>query len=167
MSISLSKILPLALVSSLLLPTFSVKAALVTYQVDVNIDSGLLLGNNYTGILTYDDASLTGIGNESVLISYFDFLFDGITYTQNDDLFANVDFLDGQLLGLNYAGSSPAFPNFTSAFPPFFDASFSYDFGSSGGSGIGVPTYTLVPENSPVTGILILIGTLILFRKKL
>lgn len=151
-----------AILTSLLF-TFPVKAALVTYQVEVNIDSGFLIGNQYTGTLIYDNTGLTGIGNESVLVPNFDFVFNGTTYTEIDDPLATIDFFEGDFLGLNYSAGSPAFPSFTSAFPPFFPASFSYDFGGLGGSGTGVPTFVQVPESSPLLGLWLFAG-ISLFR---
>jgi hypothetical protein len=113
--------------------------------------------------LTYDDSSLTGIGDESISLVSFNFLFEGINYTENDDLLATVDFLEGDFLGLNYSGSSPSFPTFTAAFPPFFDASFSYDL--SGNSGSGIPTFTPVPESSSVLALLMITGIIFPLRK--
>ena len=95
MIMSLPKILALAVFGNFFFPSLSVKAAFFTYQVDVNIDSGALFGNSYTGKLTYDTLGLTGVGDESVFISSFNFPFEGKTYTQNDDLLATVEFSDG------------------------------------------------------------------------
>lgn len=67
--------------------TGSVQAATITYDFNVNITSGPLLGNQYSGFFSYDDASPSGAGN--LLLPYFDitefnFEFANRTYTRSD-----------------------------------------------------------------------------------
>lgn len=57
--------------------TSSVQAAIITYDFTVNITSGSLLGNQYNGFFSYDDASPSGAGN--LLLPFFyitEFNFD-------------------------------------------------------------------------------------------
>jgi PEP-CTERM motif len=73
--------------------TASVQAAIITYDFTVNITSGSLLGNQYSGFFSYDESapsSFTRFG----FIPYFqvsDFSFDffGKTYTENDVRYNN------------------------------------------------------------------------------
>jgi hypothetical protein len=162
-----SKIFALAIFGSFSLPILSVKAAVVTYQVDVNIDFGPLIGNSYTGKLTYDNLGLTGVGDESVLISSFNFPFEGKTYTQNDALSPTVDFTDGIFLGLNYSGDGPSFPTFSAGISGFFDPSFNYDLGGTGGAGTGALNYTPIPESSLVVGLLMVSGVTFVIKRYL
>jgi hypothetical protein len=123
-------------------------AALINYNLIVNIDFGPLTGNVYTGSFTYDNDGLTGTGNESVFLTDFNFNFDGNPYTFADDPGATVSFFDGTFLGLDYAVVSPPSPTFISGSLDVSDALFTYDLGAPGTAGTGEITYQLVPEPS-------------------
>ncbi len=140
----------------------SAQAAIVTYDVDVAIDSGSLAGENFSGFFSYDDANLTGLGSEFLGVSDLSFNFLGVEYTEADDSFGpEVEFFDGQFLGLLYS-TDVAF----SFVPGFFDVSeafFAYDTPAEG-AGAGDVTYTLrqappstsVPEPASMLGLLAL-----------
>ncbi len=69
--------------------TPSVQAAIITYDFTVNITSGSLLGNSYTGFFSYDDSKPSGLADEPPLLPYFapsdlSFEFLGKTYTENN-----------------------------------------------------------------------------------
>jgi hypothetical protein len=88
MNISLRFLIPyvsslLVGLSGLLSP---VDAAIISYDFTVDIDSGSLLGNSYTGFFSYDDASVTPTGFSSADLTNFAFDFLGSLYTLNDDL---------------------------------------------------------------------------------
>lgn len=134
-------------------------AARITYELEVAINSGPLVGNVYTGVLSYDDTSLIGVGSEAIAAEDFTFTFEGTTYTQADSP-VFVSFFDGEFLGLDYSIASPPAPTFISGFFSVFDASFSYDFGAANLAGTGIPTYTFssIPESSSLTALFLLAG---------
>jgi len=154
--------------SAITLSPQTVKAAIVNYNFQVDIDFGSLLGNTYNGTFSYDDSLIPPApdlgGYKSILISSFNFTFEGNNYTAGDDLFASADFatFDSQFLGLNYTGSDLALisGSFTLNLD---DAIFTYDLGIDG-SGTGIITYTptsnpnpiSTPESNTVIGLLLL-----------
>ncbi|BCL39214.1 hypothetical protein [Nostoc sp. MS1] len=141
------------------------KAATITYDVQVAIDSGPLNGKNYKGFFSYDDSSLTGIGDEAIALSNFGFSFEGKTYNLASDPYAQVNFNNGSFLGLDFAVASAPSPTFISGFFDLNEAFFSYDLSGSsafGRSGTGGITFTLrsnnpatTPEPTAVMGLLI------------
>jgi hypothetical protein len=96
------------------------EAFTVTYDFTVTVTSGDYIGS-YQGQFSYDDANLTGNGEESVNATQDNlsilFTFLGNTYTESDDLdfpeFPQIYFQDGNLLGLNFIVLPPkATPGF-------------------------------------------------------
>ncbi len=88
-----------------------VQAAPVTYNFTVNILDGDLVGQDFSGVFSYDDASLTNNGFETLGIEEgfkLNFEFLGSALTQADSEFApihsldwpGVRFDDGNLLGI-------------------------------------------------------------------
>lgn len=148
----------------------SSNAALLTYDIQVDIDSGPLQPNNYNATLTYDDSTLTGSGTELINIVSFNFSFEGTTYTKADDPTATVEYFDGQFLGLNYAVFNTPSPTFSAGFSDLLDATFAYDLGGAGQGGTGTLTYDLqpteVPEPSALVGLLMFSGILVATRCK-
>lgn len=141
------KSLPLLLMTMGLSLTFlPSQAATITYDFTVTPDSGPLAGNNYSGFFSYDDSTLTGIGDEFLPqseITTINFNFEGNTYTLADALSAGVQFLDGTFLGLSYS------TDIKFAFEPglftLSEAFFSYDIEE--GAGFGDIQYTLRSGN--------------------
>ncbi|QLE55436.1 PEP-CTERM sorting domain-containing protein [Nostoc sp. TCL26-01] len=128
------------------------QAATVNYTFQTSIDSGSLLGNTYSGSLSYDDSSLVGSGSEFIDVSAVSFDFQGVNYTTANN--PTVAFIDGNFLGLNF---SPV-PLFSFiANPDFAEAYFTYDLGN-GNAGTGNVVYTLestsIPESTNVLGLL-------------
>ncbi|MCH2248005.1 MAG: PEP-CTERM sorting domain-containing protein, partial [Crocosphaera sp.] len=62
--ITASTVLGLAVISA-----SAVNAASITYDFEVNIDSGVLDGQSYTGFLTFDDSGVKGIDEEFLSIT--------------------------------------------------------------------------------------------------
>lgn len=116
-------------------------AATISYNFTVDIISGPLDGDSFSGSLAYDDAALTTSGSELVDVENLSFNFQGIDYTEADGD-AAVEFIDGEFLGLDFS------PNPTFSFVPgFFDlseASFVYSVAGSGG--LSNLNYTLVTD---------------------
>jgi hypothetical protein len=132
-------------------------AAIVGYDFSGTIDSGSLVGETYSGSLSFDNFSLTGFGFEELSVANVQFDFLGFTYTASEALAPpTVEFLDGSFLGLSFSVDSfdPSF----SLTPGFFDVSeafFAYS-PTSGDAGFGDVQYTLVPESSFTLGLLTL-----------
>jgi hypothetical protein len=134
------------------------EAATVQYGIQVNIDSGSLVPNTYSGKFSYDDVT--------AIVSTFSFDFDGLSYDQTNDPLANVLLSGPNFLGLIYSvDGSPSGPSF-SFIPGTFslvEASFAYDPNSNPGlAGFGsivfnrltppVDNSTSVPAPLPVVG---------------
>ena len=108
------------------------QAAIVTYDIDVDILFGPLMGQMFTGLVSFNDSSLSGSEDESLPITNVEFEFLGVDYTEADDLSATVEFFDGDFLGLNFSGvDSSTGDSFTFvsgafgfAFPPTIDEAF-------------------------------------------
>ena len=64
----------------------SVQAATITYDFNVNITSGPLLGNQYSGFFSYDDTSPSPTAPVVPVfdVTEFNFEFAGKTYTKSD-----------------------------------------------------------------------------------
>lgn len=152
-----------------------VQSATITYDFDVNITSGPLDDNIYEGFLSYDDSTLTGIGQEKIGVAeelsiVFEFL--GKTYTEADDNnfsfnFPFVEFKEDSLVGLQYIVNDT--PN-NSIFAMFSNDSdgleggnrFQYidvnSFEVNEGSVTSYlrPASTPIPESSSVAGLMVL-----------
>ena len=136
------------------------------FNFDVNVNSGSLDGNTYSGSFSYDDAGLTGSGSESVTVDNLDFTFEGTNYTEADASapgVAEVLFEDGEFLGLSYSTNAQF-----SFFPGTFDssdASFTYDVAGLPLDGGGPVTYTAVPFGVDSTKGILLLGGLFMAKK--
>ncbi|NEO73633.1 PEP-CTERM sorting domain-containing protein, partial [Moorena sp. SIO3H5] len=161
----------------------SVEAATITYNFTVNLDTGFFLTGSpeidipanpdyFNGQFTVDDSRLTNVGAESLGVE------DGLSITlftdprinEEDDErfpeFPKVNFLNGELLGLDYdniyhpftaVGDFPGdfFRIFNSDFTDGFDPTFytPEDEPRQPVFGSGTVTYTLVPEPTTLMGI--------------
>lgn len=123
----------------------SARAATVSYDLEVFIDSGPLASEIFSGSFSFDDVSLTGSGSESASVSDLEFQFLETFYTEADDPNAEVEFVDEEFLGLSFS------PNASLSFIPGFftvnEAFFAYD--TAQGAGAGDITYSLQQEPSP------------------
>ncbi|MCX5957780.1 MAG: hypothetical protein NTW51_15600 [Cyanobacteria bacterium] len=120
-------------------------AATVTYLFDVNIDSGSLASNTYSGSFAYDDATAD--------VTAFSFFFDGLQYDESDDVLAEVSQNGPNFLGLIFSvvGIQPNSSfSFVAGSSDINEAYFAYDPNSnSGQAGFGSIVYNMV--NPPVT----------------
>lgn len=88
-------------------------AALISYDFNGSVDSGLYSGETYNGSFAFDSAGVPGTGALSVNLTSFTFNFLATAYDlSHADLTPTADFLDGIFLGLNYQVSSLD-PSFT------------------------------------------------------
>jgi hypothetical protein len=116
----------------------------VSFEFIVDIVSGELVGDTFTGRFSYDGDAVTGVEDEFVALSSLRFDFQGQAYGLDDGT-AEAAFFDGDFLGLSYSVDFPARDAF-SFLPGFFDldeAFFAYE--APGGDGIGAIAYTVVP----------------------
>lgn len=151
------------------------QAITFSFDFDVDIFDGPLMGQTFTGSASYDDSTLTGIGSESVLATSVEFMFVDVNqndanYDESDDigfpLFPKVLFVDGTLLSLDFAVEplKEGLPDdlVPSFFNIFFEDGFQYDLGvdaqdNDRGFGFGSVAYstpTPVPEPTSVLGLL-------------
>jgi hypothetical protein len=142
--------------------------AVTLFTFEVIPDFGPLAGNTYVGDFSFDDSSLTGIGDETVSLSDFNFNFLGTTYTELDGFSSLAAFLDGKFLGIEYAFDDG---NVDFAFIPGFsavnEAFFAYDIasGPNQGAGFGDVNYSVVPTPALLPG-LVGMGAMALRRKR-
>jgi len=64
--------------------TASVQAATITYDFNVNITSGPLLGNQYSGFFSYDNTAPAPVLQPFFDVTEFNFEFANRTYTRSD-----------------------------------------------------------------------------------
>jgi len=134
--------------------TSTSEAALVSYNFNGAIDSGLLTGETYDGNFAYDNATLTNSGSELIDLSSLSFNFLSSSYNlSNADITSTADFLNGTLLGVSYSVSSfdPSFALVSASGSGLPDdiAYFSYQT-VSGDSGFGSLNVTAVPVPAAV-----------------
>ena len=135
------------------------RAAPVNYSFGGAVDFGALSGEAYAGQFTFDDAALTGLGDELLPVSRLSFNFLGNAFNQTTSAAPPVvTFRDGNFLGLSFNVNT-----FTPGFaliPGFLDVTrsyFSYDNGT-GNAGFGSLTYTVSTVPEPEILILMLTG---------
>jgi PEP-CTERM motif. len=132
-----------------LLNTSPAHAATQTYSFAGALDSGAFVGETFDGTFSFDDAALTGVGDEYAAADSLSLNFHGRAFTLADAAAATeAAFSDGVFLGLGVAIelSDPGF----ALIPGVFDASDAYIAyqPSLGTAGFGSVAYTLaaVPE---------------------
>jgi len=137
-----------SLCSALMIITPTSEAAIIRYNFNGTIDSGLLSGQVYDGSFAYDNATLAYMGIESIDLSSLSFNFLSTAFNlANADFTPTADLLNGIFLGINYyvSGFDPSFAlesGFGTGSPN--DARFSYQT-LSGDSGFGSLNVTAVP----------------------
>lgn len=154
-----------ALVGVSVLAATPAAAATVLFQFTVDITSGALAGETFSGNFSYEATDVVGVSDEFVDLSTFAFNYQGIDFGLDDGV-AEAAFFDGAFLGLSYSVDFPA-PVFFSFAPGFFsvdEAFFSYE--DPDGDGVGSIAYSVVP----VPGALVLLASgfigLAAFRRK-
>lgn len=130
------------------------QAATHAYNFSGAMDSGAHNGSNFTGSLSFDDAGLTGIGDEWLNAASVSFSFLGNTWTLGHAApgsMAEVAFTDGAFLGLSFSVNAPNL-GFSLMPASFGDPAWiAYDVIQngqvvSGLSGAGTVIYAPVPE---------------------
>jgi hypothetical protein len=106
-------------------------AALVTHTLVGEVLFGPLAGATATGSFTFDDALITGVGDE--FLTPLDglqvqFTFLGATFSESDDIdfpeFPELAFTDGEIVGLDFLvedadGRGATIPGFVEGFRTF------------------------------------------------
>jgi hypothetical protein len=154
----------------------SAQAAQLTYDFTVDIDSGSLQGQTFSGFFRFEESSLTGNGFESVALTTnnngeVSFEFNNTLYTQNDDPFdPTAEFNNNQLLGLSYV-----VPDTFSFELDFFNqqAYFYTAPSATGNDGAGDVSFSLrdsnaepIPEPTTVVGSALALGMGAFFRRR-
>lgn len=131
-----------AFVAAAALVAMPAQAALVSYTVDLTVDSGPRAGETYVGNFSFDDAQVPGVnafGDTTYALSSFSFGFAGVSYSLADVL------LGTELLWTVPAAGVSALEGVfdTFAFVPDggFGPFFTYDEGA-GNAGTGALLYT-------------------------
>ncbi len=145
---------------------FSIKAQAsnISFNFEVNITSGPLLGETFTGFFDTDvsDSVFTTLGFQEIEPDLAEFSFLGITYTEADvdnvNIFSpQINLLDGNLIGLEWIlNSTEADNNFLVSILPgisdISEVSFNYEIidvgGFTAGEGEGDITFS---EIIPIT----------------
>ncbi len=134
------------------------QAATVAYTLEGTVTSSPLTNQTYSGIFTFDDTSLTGVGAEFVTVDKIFVNFNGSTFTKADATATpDVSFFEGDFLGLSFSVSQAPPPFSFSFIPGFFDVTESFlTYEQDGLSGDGNVTYTSVsvPESSSLVSLL-------------
>lgn len=121
------------------------QSATLTYNISGTTDSGPLVGETYSGSLSFDDSTLTGNGSEfltpaNLSLSFSNPIFTNATFVAP----AEIAFFNGTFLGLNLSTDIYSF------IPGFFsnnEALFAYQVNQQGGA--GSINYTLSQEQEP------------------
>jgi hypothetical protein len=150
------------LAATLILSAPGAEAGIVNYTFSGTVDFGSLLGESYSGTASFDDAGLTGTGDESLPVSALTFSFHNGSFNQASGTASpTADFLDGTFLGLSFEVTAfdPDF-SFISGSLDSSDAYFGYTPDNiNNDPGYGSLVYNLViPGSVPVPGTLALLG---------
>ena len=155
---NVKNIIPILLTLVATLWVVSAEANPITMKFSFTVKAGPLDGSAQSGLYTYDPATLTNSGSETLTPISVYFPFNGYTYVLADDTAAAVDFSDGVLLGLTYnaTSTSPAQSvSFQSGFTDVTEQSFVYSIasvpqGGAGDTGNLITTTVYLPEPGTV-----------------
>jgi hypothetical protein len=134
-------------------------AATARYDFSGVADSGALSGASYAGQFTFDDAGLSGAGDEYLAVSTLRFDFLGQAFDQADGAAPpEAVFLDGAFLGLSFSvdGFTPSF-SIIAGLADVAESYFAYDDGA-GNAGFGSVAYSVSAVPEPQTWALLLVG---------
>jgi len=143
-----------------------INAASITYDFEVNVSTGSLLGDTYSGSFEFDDSTLTDVGEESLSVSELSFNLLGVNFTEAsffNPVLARFD--DGDFSGLNFAETVDG-----SFFLQLNEGDFTYLTLPNGSLSRGEITYTnttTIPEPTAVFSLLALgaIGSIRILKK--
>jgi hypothetical protein len=141
-------------------------AAVVDFDFNADLQTGTLAGTMFPGTGSYDNAGVTGVGEEFVALSSLQFSLNGVEFTKADIKQGGQAILEGGVLSYFTAAFFPPPPDNS----PVSDIAFGFGgpgiigyIASSGVFGDGVYTITSisVPEPAPaaVFGLAFLVST--------
>lgn len=141
-SMFLSKIRSLLAIAALGLGSLAAHAGLVSYNFTVVVDNtGPLANQAYTGSFTYDDASSTAFGGDTLFaLTAFNFSFNNVSYDLGDLSFGDAVFQGPQFAGLDVGGPVFSFLPGAGNAAPYF----AFDTGNDAGN--GAVSFQAVPE---------------------
>lgn len=154
----MKKAVLIALLSSVL----PAQAAIQSWQVAGQVDSGHYNGTAYQGQFSFDDAGLLAAGTELVNLSSLQFNFGSNLFNLNTPALADATavFQDGVFTGIEWSvdATNPAIGfSLVAGFSNTSDAFFAYDT-TLGFSGAGNLTYTLSAVPEPTQSSLVFMG---------
>lgn len=146
-----------ALASAFLITLPAAQAAIQNYSFSGLIDSGAYIGQTFSGSFSFDDATLTSLGDEWIPVSQLTVSFLGNNYTLAEASSpSEVSYNYGTFLGISYsAGTATEGFTLVPGYSHISEAYFAYDT-QLGDSGAGSVIYAPVPE--PETYALLLAG---------
>lgn len=129
--------------AALLFAALPAQAALQSYNFSGTLDSGVYSGQSFSGSFSFDDATLSNIGDEWLSVNSLNMSFLGSNYNLSNSTFgADVGYSSGTFLGLSYTVESSALQfSLVADTAPFL----AYDT-TAGLSGAGDIVYQPVPE---------------------
>ena len=144
-----------SIVSAMTIGVAPAAAATVTYDFGISVNSGLFAGQTFSGALSFNDTSVTGVGEEHLTIETLSLEFFDTTYTEADledileadlaDILPDVRFLDGKFLGISSSDSNYDLSEIAEIAFEIAGNSFFYETPDLG-SGSGAVSYTLREE---------------------
>jgi hypothetical protein len=148
----------IALLSSVL----PAQAAIQSWQVSGQVDSGHFNGTQYNGQFSFDDAGLLSSGTELLNLSSLNFNFGGSLFNLGTPALADATavFQDGVFTGIEWSvdATNPAIGfSLITGWSDSSDAFFAYDT-PLGLSGSGNLTYTLSAVPEPTQSSLVFMG---------
>lgn len=137
-------------------------AAIQTYNFNGALESGVFVGQTYSGSFSFDDAGLTSMGSEWLAVGSLSMNLLGTSYSLADGAApAEVAYYDGNFVGLSFSNATgdPLF-SLVAGSSALSEAFIAYD-SPQGFSGTGSVTFTTaVPEPDTYAMMLAGIGLL-------
>lgn len=153
-----------------------------TLNFEGTVDSGALVGEEYSGFFSFPENLVTGTGQEFfpefIPVSSLEMNFLDTIFTQDDD-FPEVAFIGNEFVGLSFnvfndtAGNIDISFSFVPGFTDVSEAQMTYDspsFPTGQGEGSGSVTFTpqaspnTVPEPSTLFGTMLVFGSILIYR---
>jgi hypothetical protein len=139
-------------------------AATVSYNFSVEVTSGPLAPQSFSGSFSYDDAvpPAPGPGGADLCaLNSFEFDFDGTLYTIADLDYGDAAFAGGTFIGLDAGNATFTFLPAIAPLPPAF-----LYVSSQGAAGDGNPAFNRVPEPAGALLVAAAFGAMLIRRRR-